>query len=224
MRAALGDVQAPYVRPVGATEILLVRHGATANGASLPDGVVPHLDGHANPPLTPRGRDQAQALALRLSNMGVDRLFVTTLIRTHQTAEPVAAKLGLVPEAVPDLREINLGELEGDEFERRRAAGDTTFYRALELQRWDVIPGAEDMELFSARVFRGLEHVADVTGPDATAVAIVHGAVIAEAMHRVTKSERFAFIETENASISTIIRHPDGRWRLRSYNDTAHLA
>ncbi|PRY49593.1 putative phosphoglycerate mutase [Geodermatophilus tzadiensis] len=218
-----GDLQAPFTRPAGATEVLLVRHGSAAHqGLTSPDGP-DVLEGQADPPLTPAGAAQAEAVARRLGQMAVDGVFVTSLRRTQQTAAPLAEALGLEPEVVADLREISLGELEGDEFERRRQAGDPVLARAFAEQRWDVIPGAESMHSFAQRVSRGLKRVADVVGPDAAAVAIVHGGVVAELCHQVTGSDRFAFVHVENASITTLLRTDEGRWRLRTFNDTAHL-
>ena len=219
----LGDLQAPFVRPSGATEILLVRHGSATEGQSA-SPVSPHRsDGHADPCLSAAGTAQARAIARRVARLPVDRLFVTTLRRTQQTAEPISDALRLAPEVVHDLREVGLGDLEGDEFEKRRLAGDPVLTQAYATQRWDVIPGAEPMAVFAERVRRGLEHLARATGPDATAVAVVHGGVIAELCHQVTGSDRFAFINVENASITMLLRTAAGRWRLRSFNDTAHL-
>jgi probable phosphoglycerate mutase len=91
-------------------------------------------------------------------------------------------------------------------------------------QRWDVIPNAEPADAFAARVREGLEEVASATGPGATAVAIAHGGVVAEACRQVTGSEPFAFINVDNASITRLVRLESGRWLLLSFNDTAHLA
>jgi probable phosphoglycerate mutase len=218
-----GDLQAPFTRPAGATEVVLVRHGSAEHqSTSSPDGP-DLLDGQADPPLSPAGAAQARTAARRLERSAVDRLFVTSLRRTHQTAEPLAEALGLHPEVVRDLREVALGDLEGDEFERRRRAGDAVLARVFAARRWDVIPGAEPMDLFAQRVRRGLERVADTTGPDASAVAVVHGGVIAEICHQVTGSDRFAFVHVESASFTTLLRTREGRWRLRTFNDTAHL-
>lgn len=52
----------------------------------------------------------------------------------------------------------------------------------------------------------------------------MHGGVIAELCHQVTGSDRFAFVHVENASITTLIRTGEGTWRLRSFNDTSHVA
>jgi 2,3-bisphosphoglycerate-dependent phosphoglycerate mutase len=218
-----GDLQAPFTRPAGATEVLLIRHGSAAHQGVESSRGPDTLEGQADPPLTPVGMAQAEALARRVRRIAVDGIFVSSLRRTHQTAAPLAMALGLEPEAVTDLREISLGEFEGDEFERRRLGGDALLARAFAEQSWDVIPGAESMDLFAHRVRRGLERIAGAVGPDAVAVAVVHGGVIAELCHQVTGSDRFAFVHVENASITTLIRTGLGSWRLRSFNDTSHV-
>ncbi len=54
-------------------------------------------------------------------------------------------------------------------------------------------------------------------------IAYTHGAAIGEILAQATSSAPFAFIGTDNASISRIVVTPE-RWVLRGYNDTAHLA
>ncbi len=56
-------------------------------------------------------------------------------------------------------------------------------------------------------------------------VAIVsHGGIIGEILVQVTEAARpFAFLGASNASISQVVVF-GGRWILRRYNDTAHLA
>jgi hypothetical protein len=52
---------------------------------------------------------------------------------------------------------------------------------------------------------------------------VIHGGVIAEACHQITGSRRFAFVATENCSITRVVRPGDGRWFLLTYNETGHL-
>jgi probable phosphoglycerate mutase len=209
------DFQAPFTLPTGASEIVCVRHGSSAEAHD-------HLDGHHDPELSPRGRVQADAVAERLGHLTAAALFVTPLRRTAQTAEPLAERLGLVPIVVGDLREVHLGSWEG-QFTARMKERDPISVDVLAAGRWDVIPDAEDMDAFSERVLGGLEQVARTVGPDATAIAVLHGGVIAEACRQATGSRPFAFLYAENASITRLLRLPSGRWALRSFNDVAHL-
>jgi 2,3-bisphosphoglycerate-dependent phosphoglycerate mutase len=214
------DFQRPVTLPDGATEVILVRHGSSGRGsADAPIGLV---DGRSDPPLTADGRRQADLLAQRLSRIHIQSLFVTPLRRTQQTAEPVARLLGSEPTVMPELREVFLGEWEGELGHRLERHQDMS-EQVLAAGRWDVIPGAEPMEHFSQRIRDGLEQVAAGVGPDAVAAVIVHGGVIAEACRQATGSEAFAFLTAENASITRIMRLDSGRWALISFNDTAHL-
>ena len=84
--------------------ILLVRHGETeANRARL-------ALGRADPPLTERGRAQADALASRLAGSGAVRVLSSPLARARATADAIAGVLGLPVEEEPRLVEMDYGE------------------------------------------------------------------------------------------------------------------
>lgn len=220
--AVLEHLQLPWALPPGATQVLLVRHGASA--AAVAGRPFPLIEGgQGDPALSPTGVAQAELVAARLGGTKVAALFVTTLTRTVETAAPLARRLGLEPVVVPELREVLLGEWEGGAFRIHVHEGHPLAAEMLRQERWDVIPGAESTSSFGARVEAGLRTVVAATGPDATAVAVVHAGVIAEACRQATGSRPFAFIHAENGSITRLIAHPDGRWVLRSFNDTAHL-
>ena len=213
--------QRGFQLPPDATELLLVRHGASA--AAVPGEPFELLEGQADPELAPEGREQAEKMAASVAGEPLSALFVTPLRRTAETAEPLVKALGLEPQVVPDLREIMLGEWEGGEFRIRVANGDPIAARLFEEERWEVIPGAEDMRSFGARVARGLEQIAEETGSGAIGAAILHGGVITEICHQITGSRPFAFMQVDNTSITRVVRFADGRWRLRYFNETAHL-
>jgi probable phosphoglycerate mutase len=211
-----------FAVPEGATEVVLVRHGASA--AAVPDEPFPLLDGHGDPPLSPEGERQAALVAARLAAEGApDGLFVTPLARTRQTAAPLAAALGLEPVVVPDLREVHLGQWEAGEYRIRVQRRDPAALRALAEERWDALPGGEAMDAFAERVARGLAEVVAAVGADARAVAVVHGGVIGELCREATASRPFAFIHAENTSLTRLVVLPGRRSLLRSFNDTAHL-
>ncbi|MEA2429200.1 MAG: 2,3-bisphosphoglycerate-dependent phosphoglycerate mutase [Thermoleophilaceae bacterium] len=198
-----------------------MRHGASAH--AVPGRPFDLLDGHADPPLAPEGEEQARALARRLDGQPIDGLFVTPLQRTAQTAAPLAAATGMEPVVIPELREVLLGDWEGGELRIRAAQGDPLFWRILEEERWDVIPNAEPAEQFAARVERGLEKIVAAAGPDASVVAVLHGGVIGAICRQATSSRPFAFVHSDNCSISRLVVMDGGRQLLRTFNDTAHL-
>jgi len=200
---------------------VLVRHGASQ--PAVPGEPFPLLDGHGNPALAPEGEVQAIHVAERLAVESPAAVFVTPLQRTAQTAEPLAAVLGLEPVVVPELREVFLGDWDGGEFRIRMAEGDPIAIQAVVEERWDAIPGAETMEAFAVRVRAGIEAVAAAAGPDATVAAIVHGGVIGEVCRQATDSRPFAFVHADNGSLTRLVVLTGGRWLLRCFNDTAHL-
>jgi len=214
--------QRAFAPPPDATEVVLVRHGATA--AAVPGEPFEMVEGHSDPPLAPEGHEQARAVAERLGGESFAGLFVTTLQRTAQTAAPLAELTGLSPVVVPELREVGLGEWEGGELRIRAAERDPLFFEVIANERWDTIPGAEPAEEFAERVRRGLlESVVAAAGPGAVACAVVHGGVIGELARQATGSRPFAFVHADNCSITRLVVFAEGRWLLRSFNDTAHL-
>jgi 2,3-bisphosphoglycerate-dependent phosphoglycerate mutase len=213
--------QSRFVPPPGACELLLLRHGESA--AHVEGEVFPLVGGHGDPPLSPEGREQAEQAAARLIATGerIGAVYVTTLQRTHQTAAPLLAALGIEAVVEPELREVFLGDWEGGEFRKRIADGDPIALRLYSEQRWDVIPGAEPQAEFAARVRLGIEGIA-AAHPDELVVAVVHGGVIGQVLGQATGAHGFAFSGADNASLSHIVVTPE-RWIVRCYNDTTHL-
>ena len=211
------DFQQPFSLPNDATEMVLVRHGSAPHSPG-----VRWTDGFSDPDLSELGGRQAEAVADRLGDQRFGALFVTTLRRTHQTAAPLASRLGITPVVVPALREIQLGDWEG-RLQDRVADNDALIADLFRVGRWDVIPGAESMDAFGERIAAGLRELADEGGGPRRVLAVVHGGVIAEACRQATGSHPFAFLRSENGSITRLMRTHRGRWELICFNDAAHL-
>ncbi len=210
-----------FMPPPGACEILVVRHGESA---PMTEGEpLPLRDGHGDPALADEGHEQAERIADRLVASGekIAAIYVTTLQRTHQTAAPLARRLGLEPRVEPDLREVFLGDWEGGELRRRIVDGDPIALAMSTQGRWDVIPGAETEDALRARVRAGIERIA-AAHPDELVVVVVHGGVIGTIVNLATGSTGFSFTGADNGSISHLVVTPD-RWIVRCYNDTTHL-
>lgn len=214
------NTQARYTPPAGAREIILVRHGSTdtSDPASITvDGLL-----HADPPLRPEGREQAEALAERLGSGRVTHIFITPLRRTRQTAAPLVARTGIDPVVIDELREVHMGDWE-QEFHLRVSGNDPLLKRMLDEENWDVVPNTERMAAFAVRVRAGIGRVLDAVEPGCAAVVIIHGGTIGEICRQATGSRPFAFFGPENTSISRLVVHENGHWSLRSFNDVSHL-
>ncbi len=209
-----------FTAPPGATELLVVRHGESA--PARPGERFPLVDGHGDPELAPEGRWQAEQLGIRLAKERIDAIYVTTLRRTHETAAPLASRLGIEPIVERDLREVYLGEWEGGLYRQKAAEGDPVFKRVITEGEWGAIPGGETSEQLRTRAVAAVERIVE-KHPDQRVVVVLHGGVIAALLAHATNGRMFAFAGADNASIShlVVVR---GQWILRRFNDTGHLA
>ncbi len=84
-----------------------MRHGQThANVSGELDTAYPGLH------LTDLGQTQARAAARAVSAESLDAIYVSRLVRTHQTAAPTATGRGLTPVELDGLHEVQAGEYE----------------------------------------------------------------------------------------------------------------
>ncbi|MBX6395401.1 MAG: histidine phosphatase family protein, partial [Alicyclobacillaceae bacterium] len=87
--------------------ICLVRHGETVWNREQ------RLQGHQDIPLTDKGREQARAVARRLSTEPWDLVYSSDLSRARETAEIIAKHCGVRVVTDPRLRERFYGRFEG---------------------------------------------------------------------------------------------------------------
>jgi len=85
----------------------LARHGDTTQSA---DGT---FCGDLDPPLTEKGKQQADRLCNVVTKLGISALYVSPKLRARMTAEPTARATGLQPKTEEGLREIGYGSWEG---------------------------------------------------------------------------------------------------------------
>ncbi len=95
----------PHDRTITLT---LIRHAeSAANAAGLIDTEIP------GPSLTPTGEQQAAAAANRLKSNGYDGVYASEMVRTQQTAAPMAKALGKQVTVLPGLNEVSAGWFNG---------------------------------------------------------------------------------------------------------------
>jgi broad specificity phosphatase PhoE len=151
------------------TTILLARHGESDWNHAM------RWQGHADRPLTDRGRAQARELADRLADTALDAVYSSDLQRARETAEIVADAHGLEVTALRDLREVDVGSWSG----LTRSDAEQRFPEAY--ARW-LVGGegwddGETYEQLSERVIRAIASIA-AAHPDERVLVVAHGGTI----------------------------------------------
>lgn len=82
------DLPSRADEPAAATTIILVRHAERASN-------------NGDLPLSEAGRERAALLAHMLGHAGISHVFTSEMIRTRETAAPIAARFSLTPVVVP---------------------------------------------------------------------------------------------------------------------------
>jgi probable phosphoglycerate mutase len=156
---------------VSETALLLIRHAESSWNA------VDRWQGHGDPPLSDRGREQANALARELARETIDVLVSSDLRRAAETAAILGEARGLRPELNPRLRELDLGDWEGltrDQIER--TAGNAL--RRFDAGDLDVRPGGgENLREIAQRAFSVVSELVDAH-PGRRLAVVTHLGVI----------------------------------------------
>lgn len=164
------------------TRIILVRHGETEHNVNL---VI--TSGAPGNPLTERGADQARELAGRLKPLAVRALYSSPLLRARQTAEILAQHCGLPVEYLDDLRECDVGELEGRGDEAAFARFDATFEHWYHQDDVDhpLGPGGETGRSAVERVAAAGKAIT-AAHPEGTVAVVSHGTLLQLAATRLS--------------------------------------
>jgi broad specificity phosphatase PhoE len=156
---------------VTSTEFVLIRHAESTWNAAL------RWQGHGNPPLSARGRAQARACAEGLRGQQADVLVCSDLLRTRETAAPIAGVLGLEPIRCERLRELDVGAWTGLTREEI-AEKEPEVLRPFESGDPDVRPGGgETRGEIRVRVRTTVEKLA-ARYPGSRIILVVHSGVI----------------------------------------------
>ncbi len=201
----------------------LIRHGQSTWNAER------RLQGRADPPLSELGHWQAQRVAEALCNR-VEQpiaLYSSDQRRAMETAEPIAAALGLTIHPDPRLREHDMGEATGHTWEELLeryphlleidAAGKSVLPH---------LPGAESPQEAMERITAAFEEiVARHEAEGGEIIIVAHGGVFRTYLGHIlglpdhpTLTLRFG-----NASITVLERNKHGVFYIVVLNEQCHL-
>lgn len=159
----------PHVRSITLT---FVRHAQSeANAAGMIDTDVP------GPGLTEEGQGQAEQLARQLARNHYDGVYASNMVRTQETAEPLAKDLHKQVEVLPGLREVDAGWYDRTRSDR----ADMTYLLApaqwLNGDHADAIPGSISGKEFNDQFTAAVQKIYD--SGNTKPIAFSHGTSIA---------------------------------------------
>lgn len=192
------------MRSLEAKRLLLVRHGESEWNASR------RLQGQADIDLTPRGAEQAKALAPMIAALAPDLALTSDLRRARRTAE-LLGHLDATP--TPALREQDVGSWTGEDIARLKEVAPND-YHGWRAGRF-VPLGAEGWETFRERVGGELERLAALEAR--TILLVCHGGVIRAALDHALGLAPSRIIPVGPASL-TILAIIAGAARLEGFN------
>lgn len=152
------------------TRIYLIRHGEVEGAPT------PRYNGHGDVALTPRGREQYQAMAERLAGEKITACYSSDLTRCAWGAGLIAPQFGVEPHLTPSLRELNIGDWEGMTWQELMARYPAEWQARLNDIVNYRVPNGENLLDVQARVMPKIERI--VAGHQGEEVLVVgHGGV-----------------------------------------------
>jgi broad specificity phosphatase PhoE len=156
-----------------ASQVYLARHGRTAYNR---EG---RFQGQQAVPLDELGREQAVELAGHAAAYGFAALWCSPLRRARETADAVAARIGLQPREDARLMETDAGDWTDRSFADVQAEAPELFAAFVNADPDFAFPGGESFLAQEQRVAAALEQVEQGPLP---ALVVCHGMVIRAAL------------------------------------------
>lgn len=199
-------------------KLYLIRHGETEWNTQN------RYQGSTDISLNSVGEAQARAIANRMKNDEVDRIYSSDLSRAYETARYIAKAKNLNVQVIPQLKEINFGEWEGYTIpELEKIYGDEYKRFFLEPHLYPF-PGEGSMKAVQMRVKKALEIIIS-NNPDGKVMVVSHGGIIKILIMTLMKMD-LSFYKSfwlGNASLSILDQKETNSWVLSLLNDRCHL-
>ena len=199
--------------------VTFLRHGESVGNAE------DRFQGHADFPLTEKGRNQARSLADRWQVEGVtfDQCIASPLLRACQTAEIICTTLKVPLEVDPDWMEINNGLVSGLTPEQATQVVPAPNFMTPYTRFGKT--GESRWELY-LRAGRAIQHILDCS--PGRYLVTAHGGVLNMAMYAIlgipvqadSNGPRFMF---HNTTFTSFTYEPERHnWRMLHFDDRRH--
>ncbi|KAF7809803.1 phosphoglycerate mutase-like protein 4 isoform X1 [Senna tora] len=198
-------------------EIVVVRHGETAWNA---DG---RIQGHLDVELNEVGRQQAAAVADRLSSEPkVSVIYSSDLQRAYDTALAIATRCGgLEVVKDPELRERHLGDLQGISYREAAKTHPKAHKALLSGNRDQEIPGGgESLAQLYKRCTSALQRIGTKHKGERV-VVVTHGGVIRSLYKRACPNKSAG--KVLNTSVNVFHLYNENKWTVKTWGDVSHL-
>ncbi|MBQ3221987.1 MAG: histidine phosphatase family protein [Clostridia bacterium] len=198
--------------------IFFVRHGLTDWNKER------RFQGTCDIPLNEDGLRQARIAAKRCGELGIERVYHSTLLRAAQTAQAVAVACHASLYPHTGFNEVCMGLFQGLNHAQAQEKFPEAYARYFSDRINAAPPEGESLSQLQQRALRALEFAEkDAEGCERIAV-VSHGALLKTLLGAIAgiPLESFAGFDVSNGSIS-VIESRNGRRRLITLNSMAHF-
>ena len=174
----------------------------------------------ADPQLSADGRRQAEATAAFLAGERIDHIAASPLQRAQQTAQPLAAHLGLDVEIVEGLREID--PFGGSYVPAEEIETDHPLVRNFVEDRYSLFANEGGFERFRSVVVAAFDGLVERNRGRRVAV-FCHGTVIGSYLSALLDDEDPFVLLPDYCGLYRVAASARGLRTLRSANETGHV-
>lgn len=181
--------------------VLFTRHGESlANTLRIVSNRdMPH-------PLTEKGIQQAEQLAVTLGDRTISKIYTSPISRAQQTAQIVGEKLGCKVELADGLREYDCGDLEGKGDEETWRQHASVINAWMNKQKFDVrSPGGESFHDIERRFVPFIDMLRGRHDDSETVLLVGHGGTYRAMLPVVCENLSFEFIQTAAMANTVVI-------------------
>jgi broad specificity phosphatase PhoE len=199
-------------------KVILVRHGETDWNK------VRRIQGSASDtPLSENGKKQAEGLALKLKDEKIQAIYSSPLSRALHTAQAIAHYHQLEVQTDSNLKEINVGSLEGVLAADLKSRFDEYVCRTDHNHKLPRLPGGESLLDVQERAWDALTRFINVHS-EGTIVVVTHYFVIMSILCKVLNLplHETVHLRLTTGTISTFVLE-NCVARLELFNDSCHI-